>query len=123
MANFTEEQLTQIKSALHKRYLELQEEIRNELVQSGEEFDLRQADDISNILADVDTALVDKQINEMRELEMSEKYLMELEFGDCVDCGEEIGFERLIANPSAQRCIACQRKYEKLYPHESNPSL
>ncbi|SER00227.1 RNA polymerase-binding transcription factor DksA [Nitrosomonas sp. Nm51] len=123
MADFTEEQLAQIKSALHKRYLELQEEVRNELVQSGEEFDIRQADDINNILADVDTALVDKQINEMRELEMSEKYLMELEFGDCVDCGEEIGFERLIANPSAQRCIACQRKYEKLYPHESSPSL
>ncbi|MCP5246007.1 MAG: TraR/DksA family transcriptional regulator [Burkholderiales bacterium] len=123
MANFTEEQLTQIKSALHKRYLELQEEVRSELVQSSEEFDIREADDINNILADVDTALVDKQINEMRELEMSEKYLMELEFGDCVDCGEEIGFERLIANPSAQRCIECQRKYEKLFPHDSNPSL
>ena len=123
MANFTDEQLAQIKSALHKRYLELQEEIRSELVQSSEEFDLREADDINNILADVETALVDKQINEMRELEMSEKYLMELEFGDCVDCGDEIGFERLIANPSAQRCIDCQRKYEKLYPHDSNPSL
>lgn len=123
MANFTEEQLAQIKSALHKRYLELQEEIRNELVQSSEEFDIREADDINNILADVDTALVDKQINEMREIEMSEKYLMELEFGDCVDCGEEIGFERLIVNPSTQRCIECQRKYEKLYPHNSNPSL
>lgn len=123
MANFTEEQLTQIKSALHKRYLELQEEIRSELVQSSEEFDLRQADDINNILADVDTALIDKQINEMRELEMSEKYLTELEFGDCVECGEEIGFERLIANPSAQRCIECQRKYEKLFPYDSNSSL
>ncbi|PTN12170.1 TraR/DksA family transcriptional regulator [Nitrosomonas aestuarii] len=123
MANFTEEQLAQIKSALHKRYLELQAEIRSELVESSEEFNINQADDINNILADVDTALIDKQINEMRELEMSEKYLMELEFGDCADCGEEIGFERLIANPSAQRCIECQRKYEKTFPHESNPSL
>lgn len=123
MANFTEEQLQQIKSALHKRYLELQEEIRSELVNAGEEFDVSRADDVNNILADVDTALIDKQINEMRELEMSEKYLMELEFGDCVDCGEEIGFERLIANPSAQRCIKCQRKFEQFYPPESNPSL
>ncbi len=123
MANFTEEQLAQIKSALHKRYLELQDEIRSELVQSSEEFSINQADDLDNILADVDTALIDKQINEMRELEMSEKYLMELEFGDCVDCGEEIGFERLIANPSAQRCIACQRKYEKSYPGAPKPSL
>ncbi|MCB1935157.1 MAG: TraR/DksA family transcriptional regulator [Nitrosomonas sp.] len=123
MANFTEEQLRQIKAALHKRYLELQDEIRSELVNAGEEFDVTRADDVNNILADVDTALIDKQINEMRELEMSEKYLMELEFGDCVDCGEEIGFERLIANPSAQRCIECQRQFEKFYPPESNPSL
>ncbi len=123
MANFTEDQLQQIKAALHKRYMELQDEIRSELVSAGEEFDISQADDINNILADVDTALVDKQINEMRELEMSEKYLMELEFGDCVDCGEEIGFERLIANPSTQRCIECQRKFEKFYLSGGTPSL
>ena len=123
MVNFTEEQLQQIKAAIHKRYLELQEEIRSELVNAGEEFDVSRADDINNILADVDTALVDKQTNEMRELEMSEKYLMELEFGDCVDCGGEIGFERLIANPSAQRCIECQRKFEKFYSSENTPSL
>jgi len=123
MVNFTEEQLQQIKAAIHKRYLELQDEIRSELVNAGEEFDVSRADDINNILADVDTALLDKQINEMRELEMSEKYLMELEFGDCVDCGEEIGFERLIANPSTQRCIECQRKFEKFYPSGNPPSL
>ena len=123
MANFTEEQLRQIKTALHKRYIELQEEIRSELVNAGEEFDVSRADDINNILADVETALIDKQINEMRELEISEKYLMELEFGDCVECGEEIGFERLIANPSAQRCIHCQRKFEQFFPPEKNPSL
>ncbi len=123
MANFTEEQLAQIKSALHRRYLELREEIRNELVHSDETFDVSQADDLRNILTDVDAALIDRQINEMRELEISEKHLMQLEFGDCVECGGEIGFERLIANPSAQRCAACQQKYEKRYPHESNPSL
>ena len=67
--------------------------------------------------------LVDRQINEMRELEMSLKYLSELEFGDCIDCGNAIGFERLLAYPSAQRCIECQSRYEKAFPQESNPSL
>lgn len=123
MANFTEEQITQIKAALQKRYRELQAEIRSELVHSNEEFNINQADDINNILADVDTALIDRQINELRELEMSQKYFAELEFGDCIDCGEEIGFERLLANPSTQRCIKCQKRYEKTFPHESNPSL
>ena len=123
MANFTEEQLTQLKAALHRRYLNLQEEIHNEMEHSAKVRDFNLTDYLNNIPDDIDTALVDRQINEMRELEMSMKYLSELEFGDCIDCGNEIGFERLLAYPSAQRCIDCQNQYEKAFPHESNPSL
>ena len=123
MANFTEEQLTQLKAALHRRYLNLQQEIHNEMGHSADTRDFDLTDYLNNIPDDIDTALVDRQINEMRELEMSMKYLSELEFGDCIDCGNEIGFERLLAYPSAQRCIACQSQYEKDFPHESNPSL
>jgi RNA polymerase-binding transcription factor DksA len=124
MANFTENQLMQLKAALQKRYLELQDEVRSEL---GHANDMGNIDltggYLNNIPDDIDTALVDRQINEMRELEMSLKYLSELEFGDCIDCGNEIGFDRLIAYPSAQRCIQCQSQYEKAFPQESNPSL
>ena len=123
MANFTDDQLAQLKTAMQKRYLELQEEIRRELehADSGRSIDLGES--LSNIPDDIDTALVDRQIIEMRELEMSLKYLMELEVGDCIDCGNEIGFDRLLAYPSAQRCIECQQRYEKAYPHESTPTL
>ncbi len=123
MANFTDDQLAQLKTAMQKRYLELQEGIRRELehANSGRSIDLGES--LSNIPDDIDTALVDRQIIEMRELEMSLKYLMELEVGDCIDCGNEIGFDRLLAYPSAQRCIECQQRYEKAYPHESPPTL
>ncbi len=123
MANFTDDQLAQLKTAMQKRYLELKEEIRRELehANSGRSIDLGES--LSNIPDDIDTALVDRQIIEMRELEMSLKYLMELEVGDCIDCGNEIGFDRLLAYPSAQRCIACQHRYEKAYPHDSTPTL
>ncbi len=123
MANFTEGQLIQLKAALHKRYLGLQKEIRNELAHTQDISDAELAGYVNNIPDDIDTALVDRQINEMRELEMSMKYLSELEFGDCIDCGNEIGFERLLVYPSAQRCIQCQVRYEKAFPQESNPSL
>jgi len=123
MANFTENQLMQLKVALQKRYLELQDEVRNELGHANDIGNTDLAEYLNNIPDDIDTALVDRQINEMRELEMSLKYLSELEFGDCIDCGNEIGFDRLIAYPSAQRCIQCQSQYEKTFPHESNPSL
>ncbi len=123
MANFTEAQLMQLKTALHKRYLDLQEEIRSELAHTKDIRDLDLSEYLNNIPDDIDTALVDRQINEMRELEMSRKYLSELEFGDCIDCDNEIGFERLLVYPSAQRCIECQNRYEKAFPKESNPSL
>ncbi|SNX60757.1 transcriptional regulator, TraR/DksA family [Nitrosomonas ureae] len=123
MANFTEAQLIQLKTALHKRYLHLQKEIRNELAHTQDISDSELAEYVNNIPDDIDTALVDRQINEMRELEMSMRYLSELEFGDCIDCGNEIGFERLLVYPSAQRCIQCQTQYEKAFPKESSPSL
>jgi len=44
----------------------------------------------------------------MRNIEVSLKNLEKTDFGDCIDCKEEIGFDRLIASPGAQRCINCQ---------------
>ncbi len=123
MAKFTEDQLTQLKAALRKRYLDLQDEVRSELTHASDSRDSDLTEYSNNIPDDIDTALFDRQINEIRELEMSMKYLSELEFGDCIDCGNEIGFERLLAYPSAQRCIQCQRQYEKAFPQEANSSL
>ncbi|MEK6685731.1 MAG: TraR/DksA family transcriptional regulator [Pseudomonadota bacterium] len=123
MANFTENQLIQLRAALQRRYLELQDEIRSELGHANDRGNIDLTEYLNTIPDDIDTALVDRQINEMRELEISLKYLSELEFGDCIDCGNEIGFDRLIAYPSAQRCIQCQNQYEKSFPQESNPSL
>lgn len=33
-------------------------------------------------------------------------------YGRCVECGTPIGFERLLAQPSAERCLACQERIE-----------
>ena len=34
-------------------------------------------------------------------------------YGECVDCGQPISFERLAAQPTAKRCIADQEAWEK----------
>ena len=44
-------------------------------------------------------------------------------YGTCTDCGGDIGFERLLAYPTAKRCVSCQRQHEKTYVHEGNPTL
>lgn len=33
-------------------------------------------------------------------------------YGDCLDCGEPIGLERLRVQPAAERCAACQTAVE-----------
>jgi phage/conjugal plasmid C-4 type zinc finger TraR family protein len=33
--------------------------------------------------------------------------------GRCVDCGQEIGEERLAALPEATRCVRCQAEWEQ----------
>ena len=131
MAQLTEDQLAQVKAVLQQRYLELREEIRDELERSGNEHyaDLAGSvadpgdDSVADMLVDVDAALVDRQVREIREVEAALKRLADLDFGDCIECGGEIGFERLMAYPTARRCVQCQNLHEKNYSHESNPTL
>ena len=131
MAKLTDEQLSQLKTKLQQRYLELREEVRDELERSGDEryVDLAGSvadigdDSVADMLLDINAAIVDRQINEMREVEATLKRLAELNFGGCIDCDGEIGFDRLMAYPTAQRCVRCQSLHEKTYSHEPNPSL
>ncbi len=37
-------------------------------------------------------------------------------YGECVECGQPIPVERLKAQPTALRCVACQTRYEKTHP-------
>lgn len=131
MANLSEDQLAQLKQVLQQRYLELQEDVRGELERSGDQRYIDLAgkvgdvgdDSVADMLVDIDTAIVDRQVQEMRAIETSLKRLAALNFGDCGDCGGEIGFARLLAYPTAQRCMPCQSRHEKTHQHESNPSL
>jgi DnaK suppressor protein len=131
MADLTEDQLAQVKAALQQRYLELREEIRDELERSGNEHyaDLAGSvadpgdDSVADMLVDVDAALVDRQVHEIREVEAALKRMADLDFGDCVDCGGEIGFERLMAYPTARRCVRCQSLIHMSRILRSDPGL
>lgn len=131
MANLTEEQLANLKNVLQQHYLELQEDVRSELERSGEQryidlagmvADVGDAS-VADMLVDMDAAIVDRQVQQMRAIEAALKHLAALDFGDCSDCGAEIGFNRLLAYPTAQRCVQCQSQHEKTYFHEPNPTL
>jgi DnaK suppressor protein len=64
-----------------------------------------------------------EQVRERRELEelaQVEAALQRLDlgaYGDCADCGEPIPLQRLLVQPSALRCAACQAAHETIADH------
>jgi RNA polymerase-binding protein DksA len=131
MATFTADQAAQLKQSLEKRRQLLLEEIRDELTRSGEQHYVDLAgrvpdlgdESVANMLSDLDAAIVDRQIVEVRTIEATLKRLSSGDYGACVDCGADIPLERLRAYPTAERCISCQSVHELTYAHEGRPTL
>lgn len=128
----SQSQLSKIRKSLEKNYKSLLEEVRDALektenLQYVELINRGSADTgdeaIGDMLADINLAIIDRHIKEIRDIEAAMARIKEGSFGICADCGEEIGFERLFAFPTAKRCIACQRQREKTYAHEGTPKL
>jgi len=78
---------------------------------------------VATLIADLDHADLGRDLNELRDLEAARTRLADGSYGTCADCGGEIGYERLKANPAAARCIACQTRHEKTYGGVSGSSL
>lgn len=131
MAEFTPKQLERIKAQLQEREIQLREEIRDELIRSGEEHYIDLATmvadpgdaSVADLLSDLNVATVDRQIQEIRSIEETRQRLNDGSFGTCVDCGGDIAFDRLLAYPTAKRCIECQSVHEKTYFQENKPRL
>lgn len=120
-----------LRAALEQRRGALVEEIRAELARSENEryVDLagQVADSgesaVADLLVDLDAAMVDRDVRELREVEAALGRMREGGYGDCIDCGGEIGLARLRASPAAPRCVACQTRLETQFAHGGTPSL
>jgi len=131
MTAFTADEVAQLKQSLEKRRQLLLEEIRDELARSGEQHYVDLAgrvtdlgdESVADMLADLDAAMVDRQVIEVRAIEATLKRLAAGDCGACVDCGADIPLERLRACPTAARCIPCQSIHELTYAHDGRPTL
>jgi RNA polymerase-binding protein DksA len=124
--------LLKVANTLDHRYASLLEDVRDALEKSENQqyvelIDRVPADigdqSVGDALADLNLALIDRHIRELRDIEAARIRIKDGRFGICVDCDDEIGFERLLAYPTAERCLACQRQREKTYVHEGTPTL
>lgn len=131
MAALTPAQREQIKAGLAQQRRLLTDRIREELVASGDQHYADLAgrvhdtgdESVASLLADVDAARAHHDFEELRATEAALGRLAEDGFGECGDCGAEIPFARLLAYPTASRCVACQTRHETQYAHAGTPRL
>jgi DnaK suppressor protein len=119
-ARLDPDQVATLRQLLDERALQLRREIRERLIESGDDQavslidqrGVRDDDAVADLFADLDIAMLSHDADEVRDIEFARKRLTEGSIDTCVDCGQTIAYERLRANPSARRCIECQRHKE-----------
>jgi RNA polymerase-binding transcription factor DksA len=52
---------------------------------------------------------------ELGRIARARKRLADGEIHECVECGEDIGYQRLRVHPVAMRCIHCQTQHERTF--------
>lgn len=118
---FNDRQLGEFKKVLENRYLALREEIRQELLDSdhehfidlaGQVHDLED-ESVADLLVDLDLAIIDLHVSEIREIDAALMRLARGGYGACADCEDAIGKDRLRAQPTASRCSPCQSNFER----------
>jgi DnaK suppressor protein len=128
----TQTQVSKLERKLGRQYEALLEEVRDALEKSENQqyvelIDRAPADigdqAAGDALADLNLAIIDRHVRELRDIEAARARIRDGGFGTCIDCGGDIGFERLLAYLSAKRCVGCQRQRERTYAHEANPKL
>jgi DnaK suppressor protein len=93
-----------------------QEEIAGAVADAGDE-------SVASLISDLDRAEAQRDAGELRSLEAASSRLADGSYGICGECGADIGFGRLRANPAAIRCIRCQEQFEKTHAVPGRTSL
>ena len=116
----SESQMATLESELRDRQANLRAEVREERADSESERDRRSAREVQDRGDEANTeqwreanaAMIGHHEDEILVIQAALSRLASGTYGLCVDCGEPIGFRRLQAWPSANRCLECQAKAE-----------
>lgn len=123
MAGLDQAKIDYLSSLMDERWTREFSEIRSLFADLGEErqrvaLGERAADSSDEALLDTlsatDEALIRQNLQDVRDIAAARQRIAAGSYGECIDCGEEIAYERLLAYPTAKRCINCQREHERL---------
>jgi len=119
-------QLAELEALMSAREKVLHEEVRVALEARadgpsvlGQQVDDAVAHGEERLRQGIEHAELQRDQEELRDIETARERIASGHYGECIDCGVEIGFERLKAQPTAVRCLACQTRYEQT--HDAAP--
>ncbi|MBL1263586.1 TraR/DksA family transcriptional regulator [Methylomicrobium sp. RS1] len=114
-------QLEQFKNLLHDRFYMVRSDLYKEILSIDKEHGSKIAETVyqaaaaalAHLLAGLKRIDLNHYLSEIKDIEAAQTRIAENQYGICQDCGHPIYFKRLLAFPTAKRCVACQRLYEK----------
>lgn len=122
MSRLSQQQIDHLSQLMNERWTREFSEIRSLLAGMGElrrgtALGERAADASDEALLDslsaTDEALIRQNVQDVRDIAAARRRVAAGKYGECTDCGGEIGYERLLVYPTAKRCIDCQREHER----------
>lgn len=127
----TQDQIKELESVLRQRQRELNSEVNNRLQQTSaqglQDFNGSVGDtgdeSVAHMMTDLNLSAATRDVKELRDVEAALRRIADDTYGECVNCGTDIEYERLKAYPTAMRCLACQSQHEKVYASQGTPSL
>jgi DnaK suppressor protein len=123
--------IRQLEAQLNVQRAAMLDAVRAELVRGDQQSYATIAGEVPDVGDQATAALMidfDNEISRrhgvaMRDIDDALRRIKDPYFGICIDCGDDIGIDRLKAFPTATRCISCQGQREKTYAHRAIPTL
>jgi DnaK suppressor protein len=115
--SITPEQIHDLQRLLTQRYAVLSRQVDSELhAETQKEVSITTPSDTDWTTADQEAgnqiARVERDANELTSIETALRSIRKGTYGTCIDCGSFIDYPRLVAHPTAARCLMCQEKKE-----------
>jgi DnaK suppressor protein len=132
MKALTAKMTRQLEAQLKAQRAAMLEAVRAELLRGDQQSYATIAGEVPDVgdqataalLTDFDNEIARRHGEAMRELDAALTRLKrDPYFGICIECGDDIGMARLMAFPTATRCVTCQGQREKTYAHGAIPTL
>lgn len=107
-----------VREKIHETLPQVADEKYTELVGNVQDFGDEAA---ASTQQDFNHALLERCLQELRQIEAVRLRIARGEVDRCVGCGEAIEYRRLLAYPFATRCIDCQARHERFGAEAAAP--